>query len=81
MDAGLEIVADILEDRGDLRAKQDQRANDDDGDERDDERVLHETLAAVAAEQTIEHVEVPLSQTYMKQMYATRRRRENPPPH
>lgn len=66
----LEVVADVLEDGGDLRAKQDQRANDDDSDERDDKRILDETLAAIAAEQTIQHDEVPLSQTIENQMYA-----------
>src|SRR5690242_6035566 len=51
---GLEIIGDVLEDRLNLRAEQDERADDDDGHQRDDQRVLDETLAARrAAEQTI----------------------------
>src|SRR5690348_2195041 len=53
---GLEVVGDVLEDGRNLRAKQDERADDDDGHQRDDQCVFDETLAARrAAEQTIQH--------------------------
>jgi len=43
----LEVVADILEDGRDLWAKQDQRANDDNRDQRDNQRVLNEALTPI----------------------------------
>src|SRR5262249_41208428 len=54
--ACLQVVVDVLEDGADLRAKQNQRANDHDGHQRDDQGVLDEALAAVAAEQPIQHL-------------------------
>lgn len=52
---GLELAADLVEDGRDLRAKQEQRANDHDGDQGDDESVLYEALATGAAEHEIRH--------------------------
>src|SRR5690349_20805921 len=41
----LEVIGDVLEDRADLRAEQDQRADDDDGDQRDDQCILDQSLS------------------------------------
>ncbi len=51
----LEVVADVLEDRSDLRAKQNQRADDDNRYQGDDKSVLHEALTTVARKQAYEH--------------------------
>lgn len=51
----LEVIADILEDGRDLWAKQNQRSNDHYGHERDDQRVLYQTLPALAGKHALEH--------------------------
>ncbi len=63
---GLEIVLNVREDAADGRSQQDQDADDHDGDQRDDQRVLHEALAAVVAEQTVQHTGPPvLSESHL----------------
>ena len=55
----LEVIADVLEDRGDLRAKQDKRGNNHDGYERDDECILDQTLSRLSCHETRVHTTPP----------------------
>lgn len=55
----LQVVADVLEDRCDLWAKENERADNHDGNERDDKRVLDETLSTITAKQAVQHDDVP----------------------
>src|SRR5579859_667895 len=80
--ARLEVVVDVVEDRSDLRAKQDKGANNHNGDKSDDKRVLDESLAAITAKHTIQHGDSPCASTIMRRaasygacsdhLYATR---------
>src|SRR5438105_5498701 len=53
-----EVVADVAEDVLELTAQEDHGDDDRDGDNSDDECVLHETLAFVVTEEC-EHFQVP----------------------
>ena len=54
--AALQVLLNLREDRPNGGAEQQQDTNDDDGNQRDDEGILDQTLAATAMEETIQHV-------------------------
>lgn len=54
----LERAADVVEDLGDLRAKDNESANNNDGHQSDDKGVLDEALATSAAEREFLHSDV-----------------------
>src|SRR5260370_30814280 len=53
----LQVIADVLENRSNLRAKQDERGDHDDGYKCDNQSVLDESLTFFACKNTIEHCE------------------------
>src|SRR5258708_34308460 len=56
--SGLEIIRDVLEFTAKLWSQQNERGDDDEGHERDDERILHQALPAAASKDATEHATV-----------------------